>query len=144
MLTLRSESGLLDWFAARGVHVVEGDTGTDWGRYYLGRGTVVLRRGLTAGQRVATLAHEAAHVDRADDGHQSAVVEARINEGVARLLISPAEYVVAERLCGCDVGWIASELGVPAWCVAAYRRLLGRGARLDSGWTSRESKGTWR
>ncbi|WP_460998674.1 ImmA/IrrE family metallo-endopeptidase [Trueperella pyogenes] len=68
-----------------------------------------------------TLAHEYVHARYGHDGHQSPHVEQRVDREAARLLISPAEYVLAERLVGCHPAALAEELHVPAECVKAYQ-----------------------
>ena len=115
------------WFAAHGVVVVEVDmSGPRWGWYSMRDGIVAVRRGLLDCQRRAVLLHEAQHVLRGDDGHQSQCVEDRIDETVAGQLIDLVEYARAEDEYGWNSGAIAAELGVPKWVVQAYRRALTR------------------
>ncbi|WP_414628641.1 ImmA/IrrE family metallo-endopeptidase [Trueperella sp.] len=73
------------------------------------------------------MAHEYVHATLGHDGPQEARIEARVDRRAARLLVSPADYVLAEHLYGCDVVAIAEELGVPVW-VVAYRE----GLRCDT------------
>lgn len=118
------------WMAAHGVTVVEVDMpGTMWGCYCLRDHAVVLRPGLTDRQRRAALMHEAQHVLRGDDGHQSQRVEDRIDETVACQMISLMDYARAETEYGWNSGAIAAELDVPKWAVRAYRRILDRAMR---------------
>lgn len=97
------------------------------GAYDLRSGVIYLRKGLTVSHHVAALAHELEHHYRGDDGHQDAVTEARINQAVARALISPTEYALAERITGGHTGAIALELDLPRWVVSAYRKQLWQG-----------------
>lgn len=94
------------------------------GLYYRHADLVVVRSGMTMAQRRCTLAHELIHARRQDDGPQSACVEMRVNEEAARLLISPAEYRLAERFHGAYYGAIATELDVTPTIVKAYQRSL--------------------
>lgn len=94
------------------------------GAYDLRAGIIYLRRGLSMPHQVAVLAHELEHHRRGDDGHQGEATEARINQAVARWLISPAEYALAERITGGHSGAIALELDLPRWVVSAYRTRL--------------------
>lgn len=68
-----------------------------------------------------TLAHEYVHARYGHDGHQSPHVEQRVDREAARLLISPADYALAERLVGCHPVALAEVLHVPAECVKAYQ-----------------------
>lgn len=102
------------------------------GAYDLRGGVIYLRHGLTVPQRLATLAHELRHHELGHDGHQAAAVEARINEDVARALISPTEYALAEQLHEGRAGAIALELDLPRWVVSAYRAPLWRGEGISS------------
>ncbi len=104
-----------------------------WGHYSRPLGVISISRELSTSARLATLLHELAHHERGDDRCQSPEVEARINEDVARALISPAEYALAERLHEGRTGAIALELDLPRWVVSAYRAPLwrGEGVRRD-------------
>ena len=65
------EAMLLAAAHAYGVTVHMGDLpGTLRGKYEASRARIVLRRGMTEGQRVSALAHELVHARRGDDGHQ--------------------------------------------------------------------------
>lgn len=85
---------------------------------------VVVNEGLSYPQRRTTLAHELVHAKRGDDGHQSLEVERRVNQRAAKLLISPTEYALAERLHGPNVAAIARELEVTPAVVQAYAEIL--------------------
>ncbi|WP_461004603.1 M78 family metallopeptidase domain-containing protein [Trueperella pyogenes] len=75
-------------------------------------------------QALGVLAHEYVHALRGHDGPQSASMERCVDRQAARLLISPAEYALAERLHEGNAVGIAEELGVPVWVVVAYREVL--------------------
>lgn len=96
------------------------------GSYYHDQGLIVIDSRPPAASQRAALAHEYVHATLGHDGPQEAHIEARVDRRAARLLVSPAEYVLAERLYGCDVEAIAEELGVPVWVVVAYREALAR------------------
>lgn len=72
-------------------------------------------------QTVGVLVHELIHALHAHDGPQTEAVEARVDKLAARLLVSPAEYEQAERLCGPHAGAIARELELPRWVVQAWQ-----------------------
>ena len=114
------ENALTDRLASEGILVIEREI-PEWGRYYRERRLIVLQVGMTAGQRLATLTHESIHAWRADDGHQSSAVEARINRQVALQLISGPAYIAAERLHPGSVAGIAFELDLPVWVVESYQ-----------------------
>lgn len=119
---------LLEWCFEQGITVSIGDVGTDWGRYYRARRSIVLSRALSQRQRLPVLLHEIAHAARGDDGHQPERIERRINEEVSLTLIDPRAYVAAEERFGWSTGAIAAELELPRWVVQAYRRVLARTA----------------
>lgn len=78
--------------------------------------------------QLCTLAHELAHHALGHAPTHDPVLAARqealADRYAAELLISPAEYALAERLAGPDPVGIARELGVVSWVVKAYRRAL--------------------
>lgn len=80
-------------------------------------------------QRV-TLAHELGHAHHAhawtDDPRLHARHERLADEHAARLLISPAEYAIAEALVGEHPGALAKELGVLERVVHVWRRCHAR------------------
>lgn len=89
--------------------------------------TIYLTEGMPDDLALPTLLHEMEHARRGDDGHQSPAIEARIDETVARAIITPDDYARAEAVTGArDSGAIAVEMGLPQWVVAAYRRTLRR------------------
>lgn len=98
--------------------------GTVRGLYVFQSRLVIIHSNLSDVQRRCTLAHELTHVRRGDNGHQPSHVEARVNRQAAQLLISPAEYALAEQVYGPSVLLIAKELGVTPTTVNAYRQTL--------------------
>lgn len=94
------------------------------GAYYHDTGLIVIDSRLPETSQRATLAHEYVHALRGHDGPQSASMEQCVDRQAARLLISPAEYALAERLHEGNPVGIAEDLGVPVWVVEAYRQAL--------------------
>lgn len=120
-----SEEELILACAGLGVHVVFLPFPLA-GSYFRDEGLIVIDSRPSAAAQRAALAHEYVHAILGHDGPQEPHIEARVDQHAARLLVSPAEYVMAERLYGCDVAAIAEELGVPVWVVVAYREALAR------------------
>lgn len=75
-------------------------------------------------QALGVLAHEYVHALYGHDGAQPASVERLVDRRAAQLLISPAEYALAEYVHEGNTVGIAEELGVPVWVVEAYRERL--------------------
>lgn len=119
------EDALTSRLADEGISVVEWNI-PEWGLYLRSEGLIVLQAGMTAGQRLATLTHEALHHWAGHDGHQSSAVEERINRQVAQQLISPPAYMAAEFLHPGSVAGIAFELDLPVWVVEAFQADLAR------------------
>ncbi|MCI7305459.1 MAG: ImmA/IrrE family metallo-endopeptidase [Trueperella sp.] len=109
--------------AGIGVHVVFLPVGVAGG-YVHDIGLIVIDSSLPALEQRAVLAHEYVHALHGHEGVQDKAVEARVDRQAAELLVSPAEYILAERLYGCDVAAIAEELELPVWVVAAYQTWL--------------------
>lgn len=120
------ENALLDQLRREGVTVIETELDGAWGYCDAKSRTIYLQAGMTAGHRVATLLHEAAHYFRGDDGEQPRAVEDRIDEAVARLLVDPREYAFWESQHGWHTGGTAAALDLPHWVIRAYRRTLER------------------
>lgn len=118
-----TEEDLITACARVGVHVVFLPFPLA-GAYYHDEGLIVIDSRPPAASQRAALAHEYVHATLGHDGPQEAHIEARVDRQAARLLVSPVEYALAERLYGADVGAIAEELGVPVWAVAAYQAWL--------------------
>jgi hypothetical protein len=96
--------------------------GTLRGLYDAEHNRIILRSGMTEGQRVSTLAHELIHARRGDNGHQSSAHESRIDEEAAGLLLTAEEYALAERIVGHDSRALAAELDVTPSLVDAWKR----------------------
>ena len=94
------------------------------GLYVHSRGLIVVCTGMTMPQRRSTLAHELVHAQRMDDGPQSERVERRVDQAASKLLISPAEYRLAETMYGPCIPKLAVELGVTQGLVRAYQGTL--------------------
>ncbi|VDG76201.1 Domain of uncharacterised function (DUF955) [Actinobaculum suis] len=107
-----------------GVCVVYAPISGASGHYYHETGLVVVDSRTSPRWQIWTLAHELVHAWRGDDGPQPASVEALVDRTAARLLISGAEYALAEQLYGPNIALIAEELGVVPECVEAYRAWL--------------------
>lgn len=118
-------NALIDRLASEGVSVYEWDI-VEWGLYVRRDRLVVIRAGMTVPQRLAALTHEALHYWAGHDGHQSEVVEARINRQVALQLVSTPAYIAAERLHHGNIGGIAFELDLPVWVVQAFQESLSQ------------------
>lgn len=114
-----TEEDLINACTDLGVHVVFVPLDLA-GAYVHELNLILIDSRLPASSQRATLAHEYVHALRGHDGPQEPHIEARVDREAARLLISPAEYALAERLHEGNAVGIAEELGVPAWVVAAY------------------------
>lgn len=96
------------------------------GIYYHRERLVVIDSRARACEQRATLTHELVHVLRKDNGPQPPHIEALVDRTAARLLISPVEYALAERLVGCEAGALAEELDVPVWVIHAWQTSYAR------------------
>ncbi|GAB2457827.1 ImmA/IrrE family metallo-endopeptidase [Xylanimonas ulmi] len=116
----------------RGVDVKYGNLGRRRGEYRHGPRLIVLNPHMSGVLQRSTLAHELGHAHRGDewtdDPRELAARERLADEYAARLLVSPVEYALAERLHGQHTGAIARELDVAVYVVEAWQRLLRRGA----------------
>ena len=129
-----TEAALLDYMNEAGIRVHEAELPPGyWGYYDKEQQLIVLQRGMTGSQRLATMLHELAHHSRGDAGHQASAVEDAINEDVARYLVDPAQYAFWESELGWSPGGIAAALELPRWVIEAYRRVLARSACTSSG-----------
>ncbi|CAM4152752.1 ImmA/IrrE family metallo-endopeptidase [Corynebacterium belfantii] len=72
-------------------------------------------------ETLCTLAHELGHAHYGDPPEHDGWREKRADRFAARILITPGEYAVAERLHGPCPGAIAYELGVTAHLIQAWR-----------------------
>ena len=94
------------------------------GAYFHQEQLIIIDVRLSPTRLIETLAHEYIHAMFGHDGCQPHHVEARVDRAAACLLISPSEYILAERLYGANVHAIAEELGVTPVMVDAYRQAL--------------------
>lgn len=109
--------------AAMGLRVKWRDLGRRHGELH-SSGLVILNQRRTQRVQRITLAHEIGHHWHGHDwtrAHDRAVDERQADTYAARLLISPADYALAERLVGCHPGALAKELGVTARLVELWR-----------------------
>lgn len=137
-----TEKALIEWLTGEGFTVVEFEGSSLWGFTDHANRVVGVDAALLDRQRVPTLLHECYHVRLGHEGHQSAAVEAWINEQVAATLVDPVEYAYWEGQYGWSTGGIAAALELPRWVVDAYRRRLGR--IVAGAWPGVEPDGTGR
>ena len=88
--------------------------------------TIYLDHALNTRPRHATaiLAHEYIHALMGHTGPQDAHTERLVDLRAAQLLVSPAEYALAEQLHDANPHAIADELNLPLWVITAYREHL--------------------
>lgn len=124
---------LLDIARQRGLYVEWDPTlGENLrGLYDYATGTVVLNSRMSLRNQRYALAHELGHAWHdhrwTGDPHRDAAAERLADAHAAQLLISPAEYALAEHLVGPEPGALAHELGVSAWVVLAWQTEARRG-----------------
>lgn len=114
---------LLDTLTAEHVHVAFIPTPRP-GAWYHRERLIVIDSGLTPVTQKCVLAHELVHVVRDDKGPQREAVEVLVNREAARLLISPSEYALAERVYGPNCYCLAEELSVTENTIRSYQSLL--------------------
>lgn len=116
---------LLQLAAARGLRVTWRDLGRRRGEYRHRAGLITLNPRMSGILQRSTLAHELGHAWHADewtdDPRALAAGERRANRYAAHLLISPAEYAIAERLVGPHPGALAHELNVARYIIDAWQ-----------------------
>jgi hypothetical protein len=118
----RRFADLVDLCEEQGLAIEWADLGPiRHGQYKRGRQLIELNRNLNLRQLVPGLAHEYAHFVY-DDGCSTTVAERRAWEYAAQMLITPAAYAEAERICGASVNAIAAELDLTPVVVEAFRR----------------------
>ena len=86
---------------------------------------ISLRDDLSDIGRRCTLAHELGHAyyrHAPVGGYLGQRQERQADEFAARILISPAEYALAEQIQGTDLYALAEELGVTAHIVEVWRK----------------------
>ncbi|MBO9556726.1 ImmA/IrrE family metallo-endopeptidase [Cellulomonas sp.] len=108
-----------------GVHVTWRDLGRRRGEYRHGPRLITLNPRMSGVLQRSTLAHELGHHHHGDTWTDDPALldtrERRADAYAAELLISPAEYALAERLVGPHPGAIARELNVARYVVDAWR-----------------------
>lgn len=94
-------------------------------------GLVLLNHRKSVLTQRCTLAHEMGHWSLGHDWtlyHDVERDEREADAYAARLLISPVDYALAERLHGPHVGALARELDVSSRLVEVWRKVVWRGA----------------
>lgn len=127
-----TENDLIQELAGMGVHVVYLPYRLA-GAYWHDEGLIVIDSRQTRAGQLAALAHETIHARRGDSGPQPSHVEDLVDELAAKLLISPIEYALAERVYGSRPAALAAELGVTQRMVEAWRRGTERGWGMRAG-----------
>ncbi|WP_054953049.1 ImmA/IrrE family metallo-endopeptidase [Flaviflexus massiliensis] len=120
-----TESDLIAALEDAGVHVVF----LPWplpGAYWHAQRLIIVDARLSPTWQRCTLAHEAVHAWYGHDGPCEPAREAWVDEHAAGLLVSEAEYRLAERIHGTNIHGIADELDVTDWIVEAFQRTLRR------------------
>lgn len=84
--------------------------------------TILIDRRLPYVAKRCTLVHELVHWSHGDD--RCGLHEMRTRAETARLLISPTEYALAERMYDGNVWRIADELEVTLSLVSDYKEML--------------------
>lgn len=84
--------------------------------------TILIDRRLPYVAKRCTLVHELVHWSHGDD--RCGLPEMRTRAETARLLISPTEYALAERMYDGNVWRIADELEVTLSLVSDYKEML--------------------
>ncbi|MCF2705841.1 ImmA/IrrE family metallo-endopeptidase [Arcanobacterium haemolyticum] len=120
-----TENQLIADLERQGVHVVYLPFPTA-GVYYHAQRLIIIDTRQPPSCQLAALAHEYVHAKHEHDGCQREEVELHVDEEAARLIISPAEYALAEQLYEPHPATIADELGVSTSLVEAYQRTLAK------------------
>lgn len=125
---------LLDMATAINVWVDVDDVG--WlssrakGGWFPQHDLILLAPGLHPVEELCTLAHELGHATLGHTTHENGWFAQRqeraADRWAARMLISPVEYELAERLHGTHLGGIAHELGVTTHILATWQGLHER------------------
>lgn len=119
---------LIDHATAMGLRVKWRDLGRRSGELH-SSGLILLNPRKTMLTQRVTLAHEIGHRHHGHDWtreHDRATDERQADTYAARLLISPTDYALAERLVGHHPGALAKELGVTARLVELWRQSYER------------------
>ncbi|PJM79969.1 ImmA/IrrE family metallo-endopeptidase [Bifidobacterium scaligerum] len=91
------------------------------GVYSRSQDTILIDRSMTYTRKRCTLVHELVHRMYQDEGHER---EHRCRLMTARLLISPTEYALAERIYEGERFQMAEELNVTPEVIDDYREYL--------------------
>lgn len=109
---------------AMGLRVLRRDLGRRNGEVH-SSGLIIINPNRNYGAQRETLAHEIGHAVHGHDWtaarHDRDVDERAADTYAARLLISPAEYAIAERICGPHDHALARELNVSVRLVELWR-----------------------
>ena len=127
---------LLAHAAAQGLHVKFSDLGRRTGELRRS-GLVLINHKRTAVVQRCALAHELGHWHHGHDwsaAHDVARDEREADTYAARLLVSPVEYALAERLYDGHPGAIARELDVTTPIIEAWRDGVLRRAPRRERW----------
>ena len=100
------------------------------GIYRMATDTIVIDRSMTYTRKRCTLVHELVHWQHGDD--RCGLHEQRTREETARLLISPLEYAMAERLYEGNIWGIADELSVTTNIINDYQTMLHERNRVHA------------
>lgn len=87
------------------------------------RNTITLRLGMDDATTLCSLAHELGHAHYGDPPGHHGTHEIRADRFAARLLISPVDYAVAEKVYGPYPAAIAAELGVTVSVLKSWQQL---------------------
>lgn len=128
---------LLEYADAMGLRVLRRDLGRRNGEVH-SSGLIIINPNRNYGAQREALAHEIGHAFHGHDWtaarHDRDTDERAADTYAARLLISPAEYAIAERICGPHDRALARELNVSLRLVelwqASYRMDLAAGRHL--------------
>lgn len=100
---------------------VEWHVGNPKGKWIPARGSISLRHDLTEVQARCTLAHELGHAHCGHPAGHNSRDEKEADRYAARLLISAAEYALAEQTYGPHPARIAAELGITQNLLIVWR-----------------------
>ena len=93
-----------------------------WGYYYEAAHVILIDRRLTYTAKRCALVHELVHWAHGDD--RCGLHEMRTRAETARLLISPTEYALAERMYDGNPYQMAAELNVTVQVIEDYKNWL--------------------
>lgn len=103
---------------------------------------IILDGRLNQRQEACTLRHELFHAQHHDPGCGSeygVACERRCRREIARALISPSEYAMAERMFDADPWHMAVELGVTMQVLKDYQTLLEQRVRYGAEMVGQQS-----